>query len=91
MDSSHAGAKAEDLEIVAEQPGSRRNIAVTQSVYRESYSGTCTAANHAVLWENGTAIPLPDHRGTRSVGAFVACVTWWTIQDEDRNTLRSSI
>jgi probable HAF family extracellular repeat protein len=24
------------------------------------YSGTCTAANHAVLWENNTPIPLPD-------------------------------
>jgi probable HAF family extracellular repeat protein len=24
------------------------------------YSGTCTAANFAVLWENGTATPLPD-------------------------------
>jgi probable HAF family extracellular repeat protein len=24
------------------------------------YSGTCTAANYAVLWENGTASPLPD-------------------------------
>ena len=24
------------------------------------YSGTCTAANYAVLWENGTATPLPD-------------------------------
>ena len=24
------------------------------------YSGTCTAANHAVLWRNGTAVPLPD-------------------------------
>jgi probable HAF family extracellular repeat protein len=24
------------------------------------YSGTCTAANHAVLWENGTATALPD-------------------------------
>jgi probable HAF family extracellular repeat protein len=24
------------------------------------YSGTCTAAIHAVLWENGTAFPLPD-------------------------------
>jgi probable HAF family extracellular repeat protein len=24
------------------------------------YSGTCTAANYAVLWENGTATALPD-------------------------------
>jgi probable HAF family extracellular repeat protein len=24
------------------------------------YSGTCTAANYAVLWENGTATPLQD-------------------------------
>jgi probable HAF family extracellular repeat protein len=24
------------------------------------YSGTCTAANYAVLWENSTATPLPD-------------------------------
>jgi probable HAF family extracellular repeat protein len=24
------------------------------------YSGTCTAANYAVVWENGTATPLPD-------------------------------
>jgi probable HAF family extracellular repeat protein len=24
------------------------------------YSGTCTSANHAVRWENGTAIPLDD-------------------------------
>lgn len=24
------------------------------------YSGTCTAALHAVLWENNTAVPLPD-------------------------------
>jgi probable HAF family extracellular repeat protein len=24
------------------------------------YSGTCTAALHAVSWENGTAFPLPD-------------------------------
>jgi uncharacterized membrane protein len=24
------------------------------------YSGTCTAANFAVMWENGTATPLPD-------------------------------
>src|SRR6202046_5501105 len=24
------------------------------------YSGTCTAANYAVLWENGTATPLAD-------------------------------
>jgi probable HAF family extracellular repeat protein len=24
------------------------------------YSGTCTAALHAVLWENGTAFPFPD-------------------------------
>jgi probable HAF family extracellular repeat protein len=24
------------------------------------YSGTCTAANHAVLWENGTANSLPN-------------------------------
>src|ERR1700734_2864760 len=24
------------------------------------YSGTCTAANYGVLWENGTATPLPD-------------------------------
>jgi probable HAF family extracellular repeat protein len=24
------------------------------------YSGTCTAANYAVLWENGTATQLPD-------------------------------
>jgi probable HAF family extracellular repeat protein len=24
------------------------------------YSGTCTAAVHAVSWENGTAFPLPD-------------------------------
>jgi probable HAF family extracellular repeat protein len=24
------------------------------------YSGTCTAANFAVVWENGTATPLPD-------------------------------
>jgi probable HAF family extracellular repeat protein len=24
------------------------------------YSGTCTRAIHAVLWENGTAFPLPD-------------------------------
>jgi probable HAF family extracellular repeat protein len=24
------------------------------------YSGTCTVATHAVLWENGTPIPLPD-------------------------------
>jgi probable HAF family extracellular repeat protein len=24
------------------------------------YSGTCIAANYAVLWENGTATPLPD-------------------------------
>jgi probable HAF family extracellular repeat protein len=24
------------------------------------YSGTCTAANHAVVWENGTPTPLPD-------------------------------
>jgi probable HAF family extracellular repeat protein len=24
------------------------------------YSGTCTAANYAVVWENGTAIKLPD-------------------------------
>ena len=24
------------------------------------YSGSCTAANYAVLWENGTATPLPD-------------------------------
>jgi len=26
----------------------------------EGYSGTCTAANHAILRENGTGIPLPD-------------------------------
>ena len=24
------------------------------------YSGTCTAANYGILWENGTATPLPD-------------------------------
>ncbi len=24
------------------------------------YSGTCTLANHAVVWENGTPTPLPD-------------------------------
>jgi probable HAF family extracellular repeat protein len=24
------------------------------------YSGTCTAANYAVVWENGTATPLPN-------------------------------
>jgi len=24
------------------------------------YSGTCTAANYGVVWENGTATPLPD-------------------------------
>ena len=24
------------------------------------YSGTCTLANHAVVWENNTPIPLPD-------------------------------
>jgi probable HAF family extracellular repeat protein len=24
------------------------------------YSGTCTAVNHAVVWENGTATPLPN-------------------------------
>jgi probable HAF family extracellular repeat protein len=24
------------------------------------YSGTCTAANEAVVWQNGTAIPLPN-------------------------------
>jgi probable HAF family extracellular repeat protein len=24
------------------------------------YSGTCTVANHAVMWENGAATPLPD-------------------------------
>ena len=24
------------------------------------YSGTCTVANYAVVWENGTATPLPD-------------------------------
>ena len=24
------------------------------------YSGTCTAALHAVLWQNGNATPLPD-------------------------------
>lgn len=33
------------------------------------YSGTCTAANHAVLWEFGAATPLPD-LGTPAAIAF---------------------
>ena len=30
------------------------------------YSGTCTTAIHAVLWENGTAFPLPNLGHARS-------------------------
>lgn len=33
------------------------------------YSGSCTAANYGVLWENGTATPLPD-LGTPGAIAF---------------------
>ncbi len=34
------------------------------------YSGTCTVANHAVLWRNGTAISLPD-LGTGALAFFI--------------------
>jgi probable HAF family extracellular repeat protein len=36
------------------------------------YSGTCTAANHAVLREHGTAVPLPDLGVEGSSAAFFA-------------------
>jgi len=44
------------------------------------YSGTCTAALHAVSWENGTAFPLPDlgtgaiAQGINSQGQIVGTV-----------------
>jgi probable HAF family extracellular repeat protein len=34
------------------------------------YSGTCTAAVHAIMWENGAAHPLPDFGGPRSNIAY---------------------
>src|SRR5215831_21011728 len=34
------------------------------------YSGSCSAAKHAVMWQNGTAFPLPDLGIARSNRAF---------------------
>ncbi len=53
-------AKARALPTVGSDPDGEAN-AINDQGQAVGYSGTCTAALHAVLWEkNGTAFPLPD-------------------------------
>ena len=35
-------------------------LGINSQGHATGYSGTCTAAHHAVMWENGTATALPD-------------------------------
>ena len=52
--------KARALLTVGSDPDGEAN-AINDQGQAVGYSGTCTAALHAVLWEkNGTAFPLPD-------------------------------
>ncbi len=52
--------KARALPTVGSDPDGEAN-AINDQGQAVGYSGTCTAALHAVLWErNGTAFPLPD-------------------------------
>jgi probable HAF family extracellular repeat protein len=52
-------SKAQPLPTVGSDPDAVA-FGINNQGQAVGYSGTCTAVNHAVLWENGTAIPLPD-------------------------------
>jgi probable HAF family extracellular repeat protein len=53
--------KPRALSTVGSDPDGEAN-AINEHGQAVGYSGTCTAALHAVLWEkNGTAFSLPDH------------------------------
>jgi probable HAF family extracellular repeat protein len=52
-------AQAQPLPTVGSDPDGAA-FGINNQGQAAGYSGTCTAANHAILWENGTAIPLPD-------------------------------
>ena len=51
--------KANALPTVGSDPDGEAN-AINDEGQAVGYSGTCTVANHAVLWENGAVSPLPD-------------------------------
>jgi probable HAF family extracellular repeat protein len=51
--------KAQPLPTVGTDPDGDA-FAINEHGQAVGYSGTCTSANHAVLWANDTAFPLPD-------------------------------
>jgi probable HAF family extracellular repeat protein len=53
------GGKAEPLPTIGSNPDGVA-YGINNRGQAVGYSGTCTAANYAVVWENGTAIQLPD-------------------------------
>jgi probable HAF family extracellular repeat protein len=60
------GGKAQALPTVGSDPDGFA-FAINDQGQAVGYSGTCTSANHAVWWRNGTAFPLPD-LGTGAIG-----------------------
>jgi len=61
--------KAQPLPTVGSDPDGEAN-GINDQGQAVGYSGTCTAAVHAILWEDSTAFPLPDLGQPRSNFAF---------------------
>src|ERR1700691_4718904 len=58
-DKSKGKAQAQALPTIGSDPDGVA-YGINNQGQAVGYSGTCTAANYAVVWENGTATPLPD-------------------------------
>jgi probable HAF family extracellular repeat protein len=61
---------AQPLPLVGTDPDGFAN-GINDQGQAVGYSGSCIAAKHAVMWENGTAFVLQDLGGTRSNVAYV--------------------